>query len=236
MMNTKRVMTGDFQSINQLGVYENSPHPTLSRGEREPQPGAMTLEVGRRYAGKICEWLGGMCERMEIAGSIRRGRAMVNDVDIVCIPKVEEHKDMLGAVIGRSNYLFDFLVDYVKGRNPLGSKGRLPHFISGGEREGKQVLLQLPKCQLDLWFADAETFGTRLLCRTGSKEHNIWLAERAGARGMHWDPYAGLSRVDRAEAVEASSEEEIYAALGLEWIEPKNREAGWLSRNIDSGL
>ncbi len=64
---------------------------------------AMDLKTGQRYAEKICEWLGPDCERLEIAGSIRRGRPVVNDVDIVCVPKVREVKDMLGEVMERKN-------------------------------------------------------------------------------------------------------------------------------------
>lgn len=194
------------------------------------------LIQARRYADKIVEWLAPYCERLEVAGSIRRQRPFCADIDIVCIPKITEQKDMLGQVIGRENFCLSFLQNYISASASLSASSTRPRFISGGEKEGKQVILQLPKCQLDLWFADAETFGTRLLCRTGSKEHNVWLCQRAQTRGLHWDTYNGLTNVDLAEPVPASTEPELYTALGLGYIAPKDRERDWLAQNIDSGL
>jgi DNA polymerase/3'-5' exonuclease PolX len=78
---------------------------------------------------------------------------------------------------------------------------------------------------------DLLTFATRMLCRTGSKEHNIWLAQRAQDRGGHWNPYEGLKL--HGKLVKAEIEEDIYRALGVPWIEPKNREIDWITRNAN---
>jgi DNA polymerase/3'-5' exonuclease PolX len=182
----------------------------------------MDLNIANRYAAKLVEWLQPFCGRIEIVGSIRRGRPVVNDVDIVCIPIVTEKKDLLGEVIGRQNHALHHLQMHA-----MGGKAKI---LSGGEREGKQVMVELSKCQLDLWFATAETFATRMLCRTGSKEHNIWLAQRAQDRGGHWNPYEGLKL--HGKLVKAEIEEDIYRALSVPWIEPKNREIDWITRNV----
>ncbi len=199
----------------------------------------MPLAVAERYAKQILRWLGPFSERLVVAGSIRRKRPVCADVDIVCIPRRREETDLVGHVVQVTNFVWDFLRDYVRDKNASGSLYRTPRFISGGEREGKQVLMELPKCQLDLWFADERTFGTRLLCRTGSKEHNMWLAQRAEGRGLHWNPYEGLFRptIERGERVmrlvPARTEAEIYGALGLEFIEAENREEGWIRKNLE---
>lgn len=180
----------------------------------------MDLKTAKRYADKIAEWISPFCEgpdRIVIAGSIRRQRPLCNDVDIVCIPKTEVQRDLLGNVTGEINLLFRFLQDYVKDHSEA-------RFISGGTQVGKQVLLQLPKCQLDLWFATRQTWATRVLCRTGSREHNIWLCNEARKRGMTWDPYWGLKVGDRV--LELESEEEMYRALGLPYLPPEKRERG----------
>jgi DNA polymerase (family 10) len=203
---------------------------------------SMPLERAERYARKLVEWLEPYCERIRVAGSIRRRRPVCNDVDIVCIPKSTERRDLLGEVIGRTNHCWEFLRAYVRDNARRVSQLEVsPRFISGGDAEGKQVIIDLPKCQLDLWFATPATWGTRLLCRTGSKEHNIWLCERANARGLHWNPYEGLTRAPeglarQGGAVVCNTEEEIYEALGLQWIQPENRELGWLRKEIDCGL
>ena len=196
----------------------------------------MTIVEATRWAEATKQWLAPYCERLEVAGSIRRQRPNPNDIDIVCIPKRTVHTDLLGAVTSADNHAWQFLQDYVRDRNPSGSQLRAPRFLSGGDREGKQVIIQLPKCQLDLWFADEGTWGTRLLCRTGSKDHNIWLCERARGRVMKWNPFDGLSSIDTGKQLMTETEAAVYAALGLEWIEPKLRESEWLRRNIDSGL
>jgi len=199
--------------------------------------GPIALERAQRMAEAIVKWLGPYCEVIEVAGSIRRRRPFVNDVDVVCIPRTTESKDLLGQVVYRKNFCWHFLLDYVREKNPTGSREVLPHFQSGGDREGKSVILQLPKCQADIWFADRENFATRLICRTGSKEHNIRLAERATAKGYHWDPYAGLVRLESNAGLpeEALNEEAFYWRLGLPWIRPEDREGEFLVREFREG-
>jgi DNA polymerase (family 10) len=182
----------------------------------------MNLTTAQAYAAKISAWLQPHCARLEIAGSIRRERPVCNDVDIVCIPNVIEERDMLGATIRRTNYLLQFLQEYVR-TSINGAR-----FQSGGEKEGKSVILQLPKCQLDIWFAEEKNFGTRLLCRTGSKEHNILLAQRAIDLGRSWNPYEGVM-VD-GQLRPAAIEQEVYDALKLPWIEPRDREGEFVAR------
>jgi DNA polymerase/3'-5' exonuclease PolX len=203
----------------------------------------LPLAAARAYADRLMIWLAPYVERAMVVGSIRRLRPICQDVDIVCIPKVTTHTDLLGQVVARDNHVFEFLQIYIRERNPLNSPGRAPRFISGGDKEGKQVLLELPKCQLDLWFADEKTWATRCLCRTGSKDHNIWLADRATFRGLHWNPYEGLLPLGHSgeqhledPPMVTPTEESIYAALGLAYIEPKDREGDWLRKHIDSGL
>lgn len=202
----------------------------------------MTLTQAENYAEKIRNWIMPCAFPTEVAGSIRRKRPVCNDIDIVCVPKIDERKDMLGEVLERKNLALEFLRDYVKST----PASRPAKFLSGGHGlgEGKQALLQLPGCQLDLWFADEKTFATRLLCRTGSMWHNIWLASRAKRKGWKWNPYEGILTDGRWVTTAAgddyagghlnqfATEGEIYAFLDLPFIEPKNREIEFLAKNF----
>ena len=180
----------------------------------------MNLATARNYAEKIIEWIAPDCaEPPIVAGSIRRERPVCNDVDIVCIPKIKVDTDMLGEAIGHRNLLHHRL-----SLECLSGKGKL---INGAE-SGKMMIIQLRACQLDLWFATSDTVGTRLLCRTGSMQHNIWLAERAKRMGLHWNPYEGLLLA--GSLLKARSEDEIYATLGLPYIEPRDRELEFIKR------
>jgi DNA polymerase/3'-5' exonuclease PolX len=184
----------------------------------------MNLRTSERYAGFLLDWLSPVCEKLLTAGSIRRERPVCNDVDIVCIPKIQEEKDMFGAVTKRVNSVHEFLTRYINERCDDQTYWR-----SGGNNpEGKQFIVQLPKCQLDLWMASKENFGTRLLCRTGSMQHNIFLAERAQKMGGKWDSYDGV-RIG-LKRFPAETEEQVYQSLDLPFIEPKNREIEYLRR------
>lgn len=196
----------------------------------------MNFPTAKNYASHLYTWLlpyaapFEMKVNLQIAGSVRRERPVCNDIDLVMIPRVTEERDLLGNVAARTNHALKFLQEYV-----AASAGKA-RFNSGGEREGKSVIVELPKCQLDLWFADERTQATRLLCRTGSKEHNIWLATRAKRLGKKWNPYEGVltggewRRIGEAEEYAgghlqpAQSEADIYGLLDLPFIEPRDRE------------
>lgn len=81
-------------------------------------------------------------------------------------------------------------------------------------------------CGLDLYYATPDTWGTTLLVRTGSAAHNIKLVEA----GKHLLP-ARLLKVSRGvvdtagRVVASRTEEEIFAALGVPFVAPEDREA-----------
>jgi len=218
----------------------------------------MNLKLATRWSLAIASELSPLCHRLEVAGSIRRHRTEPGDIDIVCIPKRQETKDLLGSTVSTTNAVLEWSRSYAeKCKGQLTGPGdQVPRIISGGEREGKQLILQLRKCQLDLWFATEANFATRLLMRTGSKEHNIWLATRLTERGMHWFPYEGITTLEALRAANinpslpgaadqavsanlimpAGTESDLYGYAGIDLIAPENRELPWLAKHIDSGL
>jgi len=169
--------------------------------------GAVTLDRARRYAEKILAELAPYCERAEIAGSIRRERPAPNDIDLVVLPS-PGHAPAIRRRCLRS----------------------CPDVRQDGEC---QLLFVLDGgVQIDLWFASARepdlfqpnpcTFGTRLLLRTGSAAFNAWFAVEAQRRGFHWNPYHGLYAHGRP--IMAESEAELFSAIGLPYIPPRDRE------------
>ena len=74
--------------------------------------------------------------------------------------------------------------------------------------------------QIDLYFATPETWGTLVLIRTGSAEHNIKLSMIAQKKGLKLS-HGGLSKNGQ---VIASTEKEIFEALDLPYVEPEERE------------
>lgn len=60
------------------------------------------------------------------------------------------------------------------------------------------------------------------MCRTGSKEHNIWLCQVAQRRGLSWNPY--WSVYDGPRCLACAEEADIFQALSLPYVKPENRE------------
>lgn len=176
----------------------------------------MTLVYAQRCADRLLDWLMPYCELVRVAGSIRRGRPEPNDIDLVAIPKIDFERDLLGQPVRTRNLA----------ENAIRMRAGEEHWELG--KCGPQYMVWVAKgVQVDLWFATPGTWGTLLLCRTGSKEHNIWLAQRAKVAGGHWNPHHGLTIHG---GTVGAMEVDIYEALGLQYIEPENREAGKLPK------
>lgn len=171
----------------------------------------MNLPFAQRCAEKLAEWLTPHAERVAIAGSVRRRHAAPNDIDLVVIPKRFEVRDMFGVVTANKNATW-LEIDRRASTDGWAVKAAGPEIVSWTHRD----------VQVDVFWADPETWGTRLLCRTGSKSHNIWLCNYAQARGGKWHPQIGLylhnSKI-------SATEEAIYQALGLDPIPADQREA-----------
>ncbi|MBZ5702112.1 MAG: hypothetical protein LAN84_09715 [Acidobacteriia bacterium] len=190
--------------------------------------------VGRLVADKIVEGLAPHCERIEIAGSLRRLRPTIGDIDLVAIPRFASKSSLFGPVpLAETDFmaaLLDFAEDDdgISRANCMGDK--IVRFKTRWEKSGSAG-----EIQVDCYLATPESWATLLLIRTGSAEHNIWLAQRAKACGgkLHadgsglevpgqYDPLA--QRVVNSRVIRAQTEEEIFKALGLPLPLPADRE------------
>lgn len=186
--------------------------------------GAMNLREALQVAERTVGLFGGFCERLVVAGSVRRKRPVCNDLDLVCVPKFAEERDLLGVVSSRRNLLREALVEFVDGnRDRYG-------WVNGGapEVDGVNLFVRGQRCKVEFYCTSEEWFATALLTRTGSREHNIWIAERARARGGRFMASEGL--LLPGGRVFPRSEEEFYSLLGLPFIEPVRRERFELAR------
>jgi DNA polymerase (family X) len=136
-------------------------------------------------------------ERVEIAGSFRRRKDTVGDLDLLVAG-------------GDAEAVMKSFTTHAQVAQVLGS---------GGTKASVRLLNGL---QVDLRLVPAESFGAALLYFTGSKQHNIRLRQIALDKGMLLNEY-GLLRDDKPVA--GRTEEDIYRALGMAWIPPELREA-----------
>ena len=142
-------------------------------------------------------------ESVTPAGSLRRGRDTVGDLDmLVTGPACEE--DVVSAA-----------VEYTAAYPPIAqliAKGQ--NKVSFNLRSGLQI---------DVRLLPRASFGAALQYFTGSKMHNVTVRQRALKRGYTLSEYA-LARLDDGTQVAAATEEDIYRALDLDWIPPELRE------------
>ena len=169
----------------------------LDRSEVEP------------LAFKILGEIGPFCLKAEVAGSIRRRRGVVNDVDIVVLPRPGKTDSWL-SIIKTVRSGFD--ASTVK----QGDKLAVLNVPFAGKTGQSYV-------QVDLYRAEPETWGVLLLVRTGSKEHNVKLCNLAISKGLRLKYSVGLTD-QRGLVVAGRTEEEVFAALGLPFIPPSERE------------
>ena len=136
-------------------------------------------------------------EKVASAGSLRRRRDTVGDLDILVASRQPEI----------AMEAFVNLPEVVR-------------IIGHGEVKSSVEFSNGVRAQL--WVNQPERFGTALQYATGSKDHNVRLRELALKCGLSLSEHA-LTRADGTEIL-CSTEEEVYAALGLPWIPPELRE------------
>ena len=142
-------------------------------------------------------------ETITPAGSLRRGRETVGDLDILVTGPACSEEKVQAAVEYTAAY--PPIVDLIaKGQNK----------VSFRLRDGLQV---------DVRLLPLGSYGAALQYFSGSKMHNVTIRQRALKRGYTLSEYA-LARVEDGSFVAGATEQEIYSALGLDWIPPELRE------------
>ena len=137
-------------------------------------------------------------EEMSLAGSYRRGRETVGDLDLLVVAKDSQ------TVMDRFQAFAD--VQSVIARGDTKMSVRLDSGF-----------------QIDLRVVPHESFGAALQYFTGSKEHNVVLRGRARKRGLKINEY-GVYRIEDGEYVAGQDEADVYACLDLPTFPPELRE------------
>ena len=168
----------------------------LVRGGQARMPLGRALPLAEEIA-RALERVSGV-KRVEPAGSVRRRKETVGDLDILVTSTDPE--SVMDAFVG-----LPVVADVIE-RGP--TKASVRH------REGIQV---------DLRVVEPAAFGAALQYFTGSKEHNIRIREMAVRKHLKISEY-GVFKEPGGKRIAGASEEEVYAAVGLPWIPPELRE------------
>lgn len=135
-------------------------------------------------------------DQIELAGSLRRMKETVGDVDIL-------------VVSSESKKVMDYFTEM----------DRVEQVIAHGKT--KSTIRLYGGIQVDLRIVNKQSFGSALQYFTGSKDHNVKLRKIAQKNGLKLNEY-GLFEDDKRKAGE--SEEKVYQKLDLEWVPPELRE------------
>ena len=158
------------------------------------------------WAHQIIDVISPFCQEVHIAGSIRRKRPIVHDIDLVVLP-----------------------------HNKAALKARCSHNATVLSDGDKNYLIRLNNgLEIDIFFAhsgtadffnpDPPNIGSILLCRTGSKEFNQRIARHAHTLGAQWQPYRGL--VVANKVIASRTEEEMFNRLNINFMPPEHRNDG----------
>jgi len=173
--------------------------------EYRKNSGRFHLDDAEEAAEKIVAYLLAFegITRVTPAGSLRRGRETVGDLDLLATGPICDEDKVAPAV--------EYMAAYPP-INDLIAKGA--NKVSFRLRNGLQV---------DVRLLPEGSYGAALQYFTGSKMHNVSTRQRALKRGYTLSEYA-LAKVEDGSFVAGATEEEIYAALGMDWIPPELRE------------
>ena len=168
--------------------------------QKEQQGNRLFFNRAEEYAQPLLKYMKSLKEvkRAAIAGSYRRQRETIGDIDIL--------------VTGQdSAAIMDHFVNY----------DDVDDVIAKGETKSSVHLLG--ELQVDLRVVDEESYGAALVYFTGSQDHNIQTRHIARQKGLKVNEY-GVFKEETGELVAGKTEEDVYAALDLPFILPELRE------------
>lgn len=192
------------------------------------------LEEAKRVADLIVGEIDQYCEKIDIAGSIRRQEPFVGDIEIVCQPKLIESEDLFGDVTT------DAVISLANISRDLGSlglwrwKGKsryqqwiIPYSVSGWQNQ---------EINLDLFFVHPPAdWGVIFLIRTGPHQFSKKMvsARTQGGylpKGHRIEGGRIINGYTQEKVAEINTEHDYFKFCGMKWISPEKRSAAVLSR------
>jgi DNA polymerase (family X) len=171
----------------------------LFGGEEPKVIAALELAKAQKLANELIDVIDPrLCEKLEIVGSIRRQRPEIHDIDFIVLAS-------------DSNWA------------KICNKFRKPNVICAGNQLLKfNYPIEGGLFQADLYRAKNDNYGVLKLVRTGSADHNMWLAAYAITKGFRLKYSEGL--LQNEQVVAGKTEESVFSALGLPCPIPEERE------------
>jgi DNA polymerase/3'-5' exonuclease PolX len=178
-------------------------------------------EMAMPVAEEMVELLKPCCERISIAGSLRRFKRQVGDIEILFVPRMSKRPDGLfdERIVSVADEVIEQLLKdgyFAKRPNKNGV------FAWGGSN--KLAIHTASGIPVDLFSTSQERWFVSLVIRTGSKETNLRLTTGANKLNRTLNAY-GYGTTDRktGETTRATSEQHVFELCGVPYLEPKDR-------------
>lgn len=157
------------------------------------------------------------CDRIQIAGSIRREKSFVNDIEIVAVPKVVIQSDLFA---GKVTMRHPGFAEVLQDQNEL-------TVIKGNAHTGKYTQVHLDKhnIKMDVFTATAENFGLILGIRTGSADYSHKVLANGWVKAGYHSVDGMLCKND--VPVEVREEVDLFKLIGIPYVEPSKRNLKW---------
>ena len=177
------------------------------------------ISDARSVAQMLVHDLAALCERIEIAGSIRRKKPMVSDIEILYVPRFEERPFDLF-----STHLLNLADEQINHWLSVGYLAKRPSSTGVTAWGDKNKLgIHVPSgISLDLFATTLENWWVSLVVRTGSKETNLKLTNGAINHGRSLNAY-GCGVTERGNIIPARSERDVFDLCFVPYAEPENR-------------
>ncbi len=185
----------------------------------------LPLAEARQHAQALSALLQPVCTRLEVAGSVRRQRPDIGDLELVCIPQTTSQLDLFGDPTGEVLSLLEARVaDLLQG-------GTLqPRLTTDGQRRiglgPKHKALVYAGLGVDLFITSPECWGMIYLIRTGPSDFSHRLVTPRSQGG--WLPDHLRVRDGRlvgtdGQPLDTPEETDVFAAIGQAWVPPEER-------------
>ena len=180
------------------------------------------LELAQTVAADLVGQLKSSCKRIQVAGSIRRRKARVGDVELLCIPDVLVQHDLLGDVADQVDLLDRKMLALIKAGFLDYRRTRVGRRLGYGPRN--KFLVHVPSgMPVDVFNTTEEGWAMSLVVRTGPKEMNVRLMKAARNRGCRGHAYGDGFTLPDGSPVACQTEEEVFAAVGWPYLPPEER-------------
>ena len=253
-------------SVEALKVACETGHvaPLSGFGEKSQQKYLEGIELLRRYQGRSRMDVGLLYGRSledkissmsgvilaQLAGSARRKRETIGDLDIVVGANSQDHDSVIQSILELPG------IAEVKGHGESKVSLILESNVLGGSMGESSMDANLAEAFLErssdatidaqVRIVTPEAFPFTLAYFTGSKEHNIRMRQAAIDRGLRLNEFGLFSEEDAGDAIgmeaakhtlKCSTEEDIYSNLGMKWVPPELREdTGEIEAAVDGGV